>query len=134
MEKSSQHPKTEGCSAEGEPMDLFCRLERPSRSVPRERREPQAGVATRLSNSASKELMQAGTVSAYRYPTLRRPSQVRASKACRGLRAWHMPKQTHGTEETWRVPAALTTRAKQEGWRNDKKCRLALQEPDWPII
>src|SRR6266550_7734325 len=135
MEKSNQHPKTEGCLAEGEPTDLWvCRPERPSRSVPRERREPQAGVASCLSHSTSKEPMQAGTVSVSRYPILRRPSKVRASKACRGLRAWHMLKQTHGTEETRRVPAALTTRAKQEGWRNDKKCRLALQESDWPIV
>src|ERR1035441_9566096 len=55
MEKSNQLPKTEGCLAEGEPVDLWCcRDERPSRSVSREKREPQAGVASRLSNSASK--------------------------------------------------------------------------------
>ena len=53
---------------------------------------------------------------------------VRAWKACRGLRAWRAPKQTHGTEEARRVPAALTTRAKQEGRRNDKKRRLAFRE------
>ena len=36
-------------------MDLwFYRVERPSRSVPREKREPQAGPASCLSNSASK--------------------------------------------------------------------------------
>jgi hypothetical protein len=56
MEKSNQHPKTEGCSEEGEPVDLwFYRGERPSRSVPKEKREPQAGPASCLSNSASKE-------------------------------------------------------------------------------
>ncbi len=55
MEKSNQLPKTEGCLAGGEPMELgFYRVERPSRSVPRERREPQAGPASCLSNSASK--------------------------------------------------------------------------------
>src|ERR1035441_5438239 len=55
MEKFNQLPKTEGCSAEGEPVDLwYCRDERPSRSVSREKREPQAGPASRLSNSASK--------------------------------------------------------------------------------
>jgi len=55
MEKSNQLPRTEGCLAEGEPVDLWhYRVERPSRSVPREMREPQAGVATHLSNSASK--------------------------------------------------------------------------------
>src|SRR2546422_9170325 len=54
MEKSNQLPKTEGCLAEGEPVDLlYYRVERPSRSVPRDKREPQAGPASRLSNSAS---------------------------------------------------------------------------------
>ena len=56
MEKSNQLPKTEGCSAEGEAVDLWVhRDERPSRSVPRETREPQAGPASCLSNSASKD-------------------------------------------------------------------------------
>ena len=55
MEKSNQLPKTEDCSAEGEPVDLwYYRVERPSRSVSRDKREPQAGPASRLSNSASK--------------------------------------------------------------------------------
>src|ERR1017187_9009653 len=55
MEKSNQLPKTEACSAEGEPVDLWChRVERPSRSVSRDKCEPQAGPASCLSNSASK--------------------------------------------------------------------------------
>src|SRR5713226_7796773 len=54
MEKSNQLPKTEGCLAEGEPVDLwFFRVKRPSRSVSRDKREPQAGAASCLSNSAS---------------------------------------------------------------------------------
>ena len=54
MEKSNQQPKTEDCSAEGEPVDLlFFRVKRPSRSVSRDKREPQAGPASRLSDSAS---------------------------------------------------------------------------------
>ena len=59
---------------------------------------------------------------------------VRAWKACRGLRAWRAWKQTHGTEEARRVPAALTARAKQEGRRNDKKRCLALRESDRLIV
>ena len=56
MEKSNQQPKTEDCSAEGKPIDLqYFRLERPTRSVSREKREPQAGPASGLSNTASKE-------------------------------------------------------------------------------
>jgi hypothetical protein len=61
MEKSNQLPETEGCLAEGEPVDLwFYRVERPSKSVPRERREPPAGPASCLSNSASKVLAASG--------------------------------------------------------------------------
>src|SRR2546423_10649429 len=78
--------------------------------------------------------MQVGTVSVCRNPKRTRPLKVRAWRACRGLRAWRAPKQTHGTEEVRRVPAALTTRAKQEGWRNDKKRHLALRESDRPIV
>ena len=56
MEKSNQLPKAEGCSAEGEPIDLwYFGIKRPSRSVPRDKREPQAGAASCLSNTASKE-------------------------------------------------------------------------------
>ena len=59
--KSNQLPKTEGCLAEEEPVDLlYFRVGRPSRSVPRERREPQAGPASCLSNSASKEQVASG--------------------------------------------------------------------------
>jgi len=61
MEKSNQQPKTEGCLAEGEPVDLwYYRNERPSRSIPREKREPQAGPASCLSDRASKELCASG--------------------------------------------------------------------------
>src|SRR5258707_2647536 len=78
--------------------------------------------------------MQVGTVSVCRNPKRKRPYKVRAWKACRGLRAWRAPKQTHGPEEARRVPAALITRAKQEGRRNDKKRRLALRESDRLIV
>ena len=62
MAKFSQQPKTEGCSAGGQaPIDLwYYRAERPSRSVPRDKREPQAGPASCLSNSASKALDASG--------------------------------------------------------------------------
>src|SRR6266700_860367 len=52
MEKSNQLPKTEGCLAEGEPVEpYFHRAERPSRSV--RRSEPQAGVASRTPPGSS---------------------------------------------------------------------------------
>ena len=61
MERSNQPPKTEGCLAEGIPVDLmYHRKERPSRSVSTEKREPQAGPASGLSNSASKSSSASG--------------------------------------------------------------------------
>ena len=61
MERSNQPPKTEDCLAEGQPVDLlFYRKERPSRSVSTEKREPQAGPAFSLSNSASKSSTASG--------------------------------------------------------------------------
>jgi hypothetical protein len=135
MEKFNQLPKIEDCLAEGEPVDLRdFRLERPSRSVSRDKREPQAGVASGLSNSASKAADASGDGVSVPEPNTETPDKVRALRACRGLRAWRAPKQTHGTEEARRVPAALTARAKQEGRRNDKKCRLALRESDRSIV
>lgn len=56
MEKSNQLPKTEDCLAEGELVGpRVHRNEQPSRSVSTAKREPQAGAASGLSNSASKE-------------------------------------------------------------------------------
>jgi hypothetical protein len=61
MERSNQPPKTEDCLAEGQPEDLwFFRKERLSRSVSRDKREPQAGPASGLSNSASKSSTASG--------------------------------------------------------------------------
>ena len=57
MAKSDQQPKTESCLTEGKPVDLwYFRTERQLRSVLREKREPQTGPASSLSNPASKEL------------------------------------------------------------------------------
>src|SRR5215471_7786775 len=61
MEKSNQQPEPEDCSAQGEPVDLwFQRVERATRSVSREKREPQTGPASCLSNSASKGIGASG--------------------------------------------------------------------------
>jgi hypothetical protein len=55
MERSNQPSQTEDCLAEGKPVDLwYYRKGQPSRSVSREKHEPQAGPASGLSNSASK--------------------------------------------------------------------------------
>ena len=61
MERSNQPPKTEDCLAEGQPVDLwFYRKERLSRSVSTGKREPQAGPASGLSNSASRRITASG--------------------------------------------------------------------------
>ena len=147
MEKSNQLPKTEGCSAEGEPVDLwYYRDERPSRSVSRDKREPQAGVASGLSNSASKAADASGDGVSVLEPNTETPGKVRAWRACRGLRAWRAPKQTHGTEEALNCPAARTARAKRVCRFNDKEKRqrqsgesdqligghCKAQAPRWP--
>ena len=54
--RSNQPPKTEDCSVEGQPVDLWVHgKERLSRSVSTAKREPQAGPASSLSNPASRE-------------------------------------------------------------------------------
>src|ERR1035437_9533032 len=83
MEKFNQLPKTEGCLAEGEPVDLwFYRVERPSRSVSREKREPQVGVASCLSNTASKAADASGDGVCLPEPKTERPAQGE------GLEGW----------------------------------------------
>jgi hypothetical protein len=124
MEKSNQLPKTEGCLAEGEPVERwFHRFEQPLRSVPREQRGPQAGVASCLSNSASKQRDASGDGVSLPRPKTETPVTVRALKACRGLRAWRVPQETHETEEAPDRPAARTARAKRVCCFNDKKER-----------
>ena len=60
--------------AEGEPVDLwFYRVERPLRSVPREKREPQVGPASCLSNSASKVPIASGDGVCLPEPKTERP-------------------------------------------------------------
>ena len=55
MEKSNQQPEPEDCPPRGGPVDLkYYRSKRWDGSVSREKREPQAGPASCLSNSASK--------------------------------------------------------------------------------
>jgi hypothetical protein len=83
MEKSNPHPKTEGCLAEGSPIvPWVCRAERPLRSVPRDKREPQAGPASFLSNSASKLLIASGDGVCLPEPNTERPAQGE------GLEGW----------------------------------------------
>ena len=134
MERSNQPPKPEGCLAEGRLEALRGRQkERPSRSVLTGTREPQVGDASGLSNTASKSSTAGGEGVMLSASETELPDKVRARRACRGLRAWRAPKETHGTKEARRVPAALTTRAKQERRRNPKKCRPTNRASDWLI-
>src|SRR5258706_1050101 len=88
MEKSNQLPKTEGCSAEGEPVDLwYYRLEQPARGVPGDKREPQAGAASRLSNSASKEGDASGNGVKVREPNTETPEQGEGVEGLQGSKS-----------------------------------------------
>src|SRR5258708_16324632 len=61
MENANELAKTEDCWGEGGWVGLlYFGLKRPSRSVSGEKREPQAGVASCLSNAASKEQCASG--------------------------------------------------------------------------
>ena len=97
MEESNQLPKTEGCSAEGEPVDFwYYRDERPTRIVPRDKREPQAGPASRLSNSASKAADASGDGVSVPEPNTETPVYGEGGAGLPGgLRAWRARKQTH---------------------------------------
>src|SRR4051812_22780184 len=67
-------------------------------------------------------------------PEPKQPLRVRLPRACRGLRAWRVLKETRRTKEARKVPAALIARAKQEGRHNDKKCLLTIRESDWLVV
>lgn len=95
--------------------------EQPIGGVHREVHEPQAGVAPRLSNPASKPLT-AGedTVLPVKLNTASAASGE-AMAACRGLRAWRVNQTPFGSMEARQSPAALNTRAKRGGQPDDKK-------------
>ncbi len=79
--------------------------------------------------------MQVGTNLGNWNPKRTGPLQVRLRTACRGQRAWHAKKKTHGTGEALYPPAALTTRAKRVRGHNDKKCPLmGFRDSDRLII
>jgi hypothetical protein len=61
--------------------------------------------------------------------------EVKVRLSCRGLRAWHAPKEMHGTWDALRTPTALTTRAKWVRSLNDKKRGLeAIRDSDQLIV
>jgi hypothetical protein len=135
MERSNPPPDPEGCLAAGQREARWgSPEERLSRSVLTGTREPQAGAASGLSNSASKSSNASGEVVLLTASETESSVPVRPRRACRGLSAWRARKEAHGTKEARSAPAALTARAKQEGWRNDKECLLALRVTDWLIV
>jgi len=137
MERSNQPSRPECCRAEGQASVAQAggEAERPIGGVHREVHEPQAGVAPRQSNSASKPL-NAGEDDVCRSElNMDRAMKVRRGPTCRGLRAWRVNKAPFGSMETRSFPAALTTRAKREGRPNDKKGRpTELRESDRFIV
>ena len=126
MERSNQPPEPECCRRQGQVTTPPAGggAERTVGGVHREIREPQAGVAPRLSNPASKPLAAGGDAFLIAAPNTVGAAMGKAQRACRGLRAWRVKKGPSGTKETQSCPAALTTRAKREGQPNDQKGRL----------
>ena len=135
MEKSNQLPKTEGCLAEGKPVELGSyRVERPSRSVPRETREPQAGPASCLSHSASKVPDASGDTF---IPVEPRTETAAPGEAVEGLPGSQSVARAEGDTRNERGPEGpcrTNCEAKQEGKRNDKERFLAIRESDRLIV
>jgi len=134
MEKPNQLPKTQGCSAGGVTVESL-----PERTTGEKRTQGKARAASRRrillkQFSLERKLNANGDGVKKSVPETETSGMVSWSRVCRGLRAWRVLKETHGTKEARRVPAALTARAKQEGRRNDKKRRLMIRESDWFIV
>ena len=89
MEKSNPLPKTEGCWAKGKEPEVLkgCRAERSPRSVPREKREPQAGPAFRLSHSASIRTKASGEGVLLPEPTTRKADTGEAPEGLPGSKS-----------------------------------------------
>ncbi len=118
--QASQHPKTEGCSAGGEQGELWSLwLERPSRSVPREKREPQAGPASGQSHPASKSSTASGEGVLLSESNTHSPVPGKGEGGLPGsqsvARAEGNTRNEGGPENACR----LTASTKQEGRRND---------------
>ena len=116
-------------------MDLwFQRVERATRSVSREKREPQTGPASCLSNSASKGIGASGEDVKKDEPNTKATGMGEGAEGLPGSKSVARAEETQRTKEAREVPAVLTTRTKQEGGRNDKKRRLSSRESDWLIV
>lgn len=112
MERSNQPTEPECCRREGQVLAAHegRSTERLVGSVHREIREPQAGVASRLSNSASKPSAAGGDDVLSSEP---KTNSAAKGKALEGLPGSKSVAREERTDETQRSPAALTTRAKR---------------------
>ena len=135
MEKSNQLPKTEGCLAEGEPVEpWFYRVERPSGSVPRERREPQAGPASCLSNSASKELEASGQAVNLAEPETELTDKGEVREGLPGSKSVARIEGDARNEGGPESPCRTNCEGQAGRERKSKGAPPGLRESDWLIV
>src|SRR5713101_7522697 len=130
--RSNQPPQPECCREEGQAKTKpGVPTEQPPGGVHRDKHGPQAGVARRLSNPASKQTHAGGDDVASSEPNMTLTVEGEVSVGLPGskvLKAWL------GTWEARWTPAAPTPGAKREGKLNDKESLLKeSRESDWPI-
>ena len=123
MGRFSQPPRPECCSGEGQARDPEMRsvTERPLRSVHKDKHGPQGGVATSLSNPASKLLDAGGDGVRSPQPNMKETVKGKVSDSLPGSKSVarvESDDRNLGGPETLPVP---TTGTKREGEINDKK-------------
>ena len=129
MERSNQPPKTEGCFREGEPVDVqFCRSQRRGRSVPPGTCEPQAGVASGLSHSASNRSHAGGDAVGIAEPNI---SAAAPGEAAESLPGSQSVARAEGDARNWGGPdwSCRTNCESQAGkeWQRQEAVPEAVQ-------
>ena len=126
MERPNQPPRPESCSVEGpEKVDLwYYRTERQRRSVDREKRGPQAGPASCLSNSASKDEDAGGDALMMAEP---RTEGTGTGEVCEGQPGSESVARAEGDARKWGGPEC-SRRTNCEGQAG----KAAQRQEEWP--
>ena len=140
MERPNQPPKTEGCSEPQEPVDLhYFRLKGKPRSEPPGKCGPQAGVASGLSNSASKLSNAGGDAVDKSEPNIEAAVKGEAAESLPGSKN---VAHAEGNARNWGVPEgscrtncefqAGKASQRKEGRPDDQTQGIGLAHSTWP--
>ena len=129
MERSNQPPKTESCSRGGQilEIDMYFGVKRPARSVLREKREPQVGPASGLSNSASKIANAGGDAVRYAEPNM---SATVLGKVVSSLPGSQRVARAEGHTRNWGGPEGpCRTNCEGQAGREPQRKEAEPQDP-----